>query len=187
MGERHSEFDRDKNDFYVEPSWCVDRLLARYPEITSLHDPCCGRGTIVDAALKRGVIATGADIVDRARGRFPVKDFLSDQKPQCAIVTNPPFKLAEQIVERAMNVVDDWGLIAIIAQAKFLSSQGRFPLFDHPSMEKVIIFSRRPSMPPGEMLEQLGESCRRNGSIDFAWMVWRVGKTAPGAQIEWTL
>jgi hypothetical protein len=187
MGERHSEFDRDADDWYVEPKWCVDRLLDLYPEIRALHDPCCGQGTIVDAALNRGIAASGADIVDRAAGRFPRVDFLSHGRREPSIVTNPPFKLAERIVQHALCHTEEGGIVAVVAQAKFLFSQGRNPIFDTPTMERVIAFSRRPSMPPGKMLAEKGEVCRGGGSIDFVWCVWRVGKVAPGCMMEWTL
>src|SRR5689334_9898169 len=89
MATRHSESVRAARDWYVEPSWCVDSLLdAR--DITVLHDPCCGRGTIVDVALRRGLAATGADIVDRANGRIPVRDFMHDDTLFQNMVTNPP-------------------------------------------------------------------------------------------------
>jgi hypothetical protein len=187
MAERHSEFERETDDHYVEPSWCVERLLDCYPDLSALHDPCCGFGTIVDVALGRGLAASGSDLVDRARGRFPVQDFLTDRSRHVNICVNPPFKIAEQIVRHAITVVHPGGIVAVIAQAKFLASQSRYPIFSAPSMERVIVFSRRPSMPPGKMLAEQGEACRGGGSIDFIWAVWRVGKTTPGAIIEWTL
>lgn len=188
MGERHSEFDRDENDWYVESQDVVHRLLDRVslpPD--GLHDPCCGLGTIVRTAQLRGKAATGADLVDRAGGAFPVRDFLTDHQRYPSIVTNPPFKIAADIVRLAMTLVDPGGLVAVVAQAKFLFSQSRNPMFGSATMERVIVFSRRPSMPPGKMLVEQGEACRGGGSIDFCWCVWRVGKTQPGAEIEWTM
>jgi hypothetical protein len=187
VGERHSEFDRDADDWYIEPEWCVHRLLDRYPDVKALHDPCCGQGTIVDVARSRGVEATGSDLVDRSNGRFPMQDFLCWPGKQSSIVTNPPFKIAERVVSQALMTVISGGVVAIVAQAKFLFSQGRHAIFARPDMERVIAFSRRPSMPPGKMLAELGESCRGGGSIDFVWCVWRVGKTTPGCVMEWTL
>lgn len=185
MGERPSEFERDADDWYVEPAFCVDALLDRYPRLERLHDPCCGKGTIIDVAASRWRQATGADIVDRASGAFPIRDFLSDPTAYANIVTNPPFRIGADIVWHALKTTRDGGIVAVIAQAKFLFSQQRHPLFARPEMERVLIFSRRPSMPPGKVLLEKGESCRGGGSIDFLWCVWRVGKTAPGASIEW--
>lgn len=185
MGERHSEFERDADDWYVEPRDVVERLLDRVP-LDGLHDPCCGCGTIVAVARERGKQATGADLVDRGYG-FPIRDFLTDHVSYPSIVTNPPFKIAADVVRHALNTTMHGGIVAVVAQAKFLYSQARYPLFNCPEFERVIAFSRRPSMPPGKMLEELGEECRGGGSMDYCWAIWRVGKTSPGASIEWTL
>lgn len=191
MGERHSEFARDDDDWYVEPEWVVDRLFDAYPGLELIYDPCCGVGTIIDVAHRRGLLAHGSDIVDHARGRFPVRNFFdvhstpSTRSP--IIVTNPPFKIAPAIVTHALEHVAPSGIVAVIAQAKFLFSQARHELFARPEMERVIVLSKRPSMPPGKMLAQQGEACRGGGSIDFVWCVWRVGKTEPGCVVEWVL
>ena len=54
MGTRRSEYQRDSDDWYVEPDWTVDLLLDALPQIDALHDPCAGRGTVVARALRRG-------------------------------------------------------------------------------------------------------------------------------------
>lgn len=189
MGERHSEHERDVDDFYVDGPECIDALVAFYGDnLSGAHDPCCGMGTIPDRLFtKHGFRATGADLIDRAAGRFPVRDFLADKNTYPSIVSNPPFRMAPKIVEHALMATYNGGLVAVIGQAKFLFSQVRHPLFVRPEMESVIIFSRRPSMPPGKLLMEKGEACRGGGSLDFAWFVWRVGKTAPGCSIDWTL
>ena len=70
-------------------------------------------------------------------------------------------------------------LVAVLAPLKWAASQGRYALFSRPEMERVIVLSRRPSIPPGELLRVRGEAIRKGGSIDFAWYLWRVGKTKP--------
>ena len=187
MVERHSEFVREADDHYVEPAWTVDLLFDRVILPRGLHDPCCGFGTIPEAASARGIAATGSDLIDRANGRFPIQDFLTDQREQPSVVCNPPFKDSAEFVLHGLRVVRPLGVVAVIAQAKFLFSQGRHALFTLTEFERVIIFSRRPSMPPGKMLAELGEACRGGGAMDYCWCIWRVGKMTPGASIEWTL
>ena len=76
MAERHSEYERDEHDWYVEPASIVRDLLRGYPSLhNGMHDPCCGGGTIPETATAMGFDATGADLVDRANGRYRVMDF----------------------------------------------------------------------------------------------------------------
>lgn len=187
--DRSSGYERNANDWYVEPRSCVDALFDAIPRLgdDGIHDPCCGLGTIPDTAIARGWKATGGDIVDRAAGRFRLGDYLHDGAIYPNIVTNPPFLLSVPIIEHALKHTRDGGLIAIVAQAKFLYSQGRYPLFSRPECERVLILSKRPSMPPGELLVAQGEACRGGGSMDYCWVVFRSGKAKPGATIEWLL
>ena len=176
MPQRHSEYRRALHDFYIEPKWAVLALLDRVGFCDGICDPCCGVGTIVDVALDRGLPAVGSDIVDRTHGRFPVLDYLMTDAVAPNVVTNPPFKLAVPIIRHALDHVVDQGRVAVVAPCEFLYLTGAHSLFTRPECEMVIHLSRRPSMPPGDVLNALGEGCRKNGSKDFAWIVFRCGR-----------
>ena len=88
------------------------------------------------------------------------------------------------MADHAIRVTPAGGGVAFLTQLKFLASQRRYPLWAQ--VERVIIYSKRPSMPAGELLMEKGEACRGGGSIDFCWIVWHVGvHTQPS--IEWSL
>lgn len=178
MGERTSEYTRDGDDWYVEPAWCVEALKARIDFSGTIHDPCCGMGTIPQ--IMNG---TGSDLVDRGYG-YPVADFLADHTPREHIVTNPPYGMAQEIIEHALAVAED--KVAALVQTKFLSSQRRYGLFTYRPLKQVLIFSRRPSMPPGKLLQKHGESIRGNGSMDYCWMIWQNGFRGPTG-IDWII
>lgn len=186
---KDSGYQRVADDWYVEDDRTVRTFFAHKGPILDkeFHDPCCGIGTIPRVGAALGYSMTGADLRDRASGRYEVRDFLTDRRTHRNIVTNPPFNLAVPIVRHALAYCSPGGIVAIVAQAKFLFSQERNALFNLPSMERVLILSKRPSMPPGEMLAAQGEACRKGGFHDFCWIIWRIGKTQAGATIEWVL
>jgi hypothetical protein len=126
---------------------------------------------------------SGADLVDRGFG-YPVRDFFSDTRMYDNIVTNPPYAIAQTIIERALDLSRH--KVAALVQTKFLSSQKRHSLFMLRETEKVIMFSRRPSMPPGKMLVEHGEEIRGGGSIDYCWVVWNKEHTG-GCKIVWCM
>ena len=177
MGERPSEFRRDVNDWYIEPSWAVEALRDRVHFDGWVHDPCCGRGTIPSV-----IGGSGSDLVDRGYG-YPVQDYLQDTRVQDNIITNPPYGIGQKIIEHALAHTKR--RVAALMQLRFLATQARNPLFSRQSMEHVIIFSRRPSMPPGKMLQEHGEKIRGGGSIEFCWMVWNNEHTGSKPTIEW--
>lgn len=185
MATRHSKYARPVNDWYVEPAWTLGMFLDRAPWFPVFHDPCAGVGTIVDKAVARGLQATGADIVDRAGGRFPVRDYLTDTTIYPNVVCNPPYSKAEEIIRHAFNHVTD--RIAVLVPLRFLASQGRYALYaQRRECEMVLILSKRPSIPTGTFLQEHGEKKRKNGSDDFAWIVFKVGgRSTPYAAIDW--
>jgi hypothetical protein len=75
--------------------------------------------------------------------------------------------------------------VAVLAPLKWAASQSRYALFSSPEMERMIMLSRRPSIPPGTLLQAKGEGTRKGGSIDFAWYLWRVGTAHAGALVGW--
>lgn len=188
MGERNSEYVRDEHDWYVEPEWCIGALLLHEKFVGGVHDPCCGMGTIpyivnaFCASLANMNPATGADLVDRGYG-YPQRDFLKDKTTYDNIITNPPYKIAATVIDHALKHVR--GKVAALVQLKFLAAQRRYGLFNHSHMSAVYIFSRRPSMPPGEMLRKEGEGCRGGGSIDYCWCVWDRANPPVPPTIRW--
>ncbi len=185
MGIRNSGFARADGDFYSEPAWTVAVLLHHVPMCGPLHDPCCGIGTVVDTAIIEGFQATGADIVDRAGGRFPTRDFLQDETIYTNLVFNPPYRLTPDFVHHALAHVAHGGHVAALVPLGFLASQRRYPLFNRPEFALALVLSRRPSLPPGDLLKQCGESIRHSGSIDYAWVAWQRGRVASYTEIRW--
>ena len=60
-------FDRDDDDFYVEPAWCSARLFAVETFTGPIWDPAAGLGTIPRAARAAGLSNLASDIADEPR------------------------------------------------------------------------------------------------------------------------
>src|SRR4051812_15473846 len=111
MAEGRSTYARAEHDWYVEPAWAVELLLDSTKVFeTGAYDPAAGRGTIPDVLEARGArLYGGTDLVDRAAGRFRLRDFL--KQPEVTrplwpnILVNPPFNLAVPFIERALQEV----------------------------------------------------------------------------------
>ncbi|MDQ2762683.1 MAG: hypothetical protein M3Y22_04090 [Pseudomonadota bacterium] len=177
-----TDFERAANDWYVEPRWCVEALADVMPLVDGSYvwDPCCGGGTIpsvfADRLGQHRVIAT--DIVNRGYLHFAEEwDAIKFGTPASVmpgmrvnIVTNPPFKLAERIVRRALALADH--RVAILQGLQFLASAGRHALFTEFPPSEVLILSRRPSMPPGHLIAEMGDKAFKGGVTDFCWIIW---------------
>jgi len=159
-------FERHANDWYVEPSWCVERLIDWEGFHDGIHDPAAGIGAIVKAAHKKGLRATGADIVDRGAG-FPVQDFLTCSiEKHNSIVTNPPYTLFREFTERALQLARHKVMI-LIPVARLNTARW---LQDHPCLFNILLITPRPSIPPGEVILR-GEK-PGGGKTDYCWLVF---------------
>jgi len=176
---RSSGFERNGNDWYVEPPRAVTALLDVEPFSGSIHDPACGGGNIPKVAASRGYVATGSDIVDRGFGDG-VQDFLADSRNYDNIVSNPPFGIATEFTLHALALVKPFGKVAILQRLAWLEGRNRHAsLFSAGCLHHVWVFSNRISMPPG------GQSVTaKNGSVAFAWFVFQKERSG-GTRLGW--
>lgn len=175
VGKKTSKFDRDADDWYVEPSWTVELLLKAIRFHGSIWDPACGMGTIPKACIEAGhESVTGTDLVDRGYGTGG-QNFLKFNagyvQPADNIITNPPYKHSEQFIRQAGKFTRDKA--AFLVPVKFLNSNARYGLFTELPIWRVCILSSRPSMLPGERL-MAGEK-PGGGAIDYCWIVFKRG------------
>src|ERR1700716_2494303 len=95
------------DDCYSTPAVAVEALLRHEQLPHRLWEPACGPGNIVKVLRAAGHEVIGSDLVDYGDPtHFYGRDFLMEQKAPdgCeAIITNPPYKLAEEFVAKALE------------------------------------------------------------------------------------
>lgn len=85
--------------------------------------------------------------------------------PWDAIITNPPFSLAEPFIRTALARVAPGGVVLMLVRMTFLGSLGRLPLWqEHPPAELAVIVPR-PSFVGGG-----------SDTNDYAFVVWAPGR-----------
>lgn len=167
-----------EREWYKEPRWSVDALLDAERFIGDVFDPCCGSGTVPDACLDRGIRAYASDIVDRADGRFHVADFF-DGVPEIDsvgnVVSNPPFSMLLPFIDRGLIIARH--KVVVLARLAFLETPGRKAFFLSRPLARVLVFSKRVSMPPaGRGIAEKG------GTVAFAWFVFDKTHRGPNGQ-----
>ena len=87
----------------------------------------------------------GIDIVDRGYPDTIVHDFLTYEtnKKFNNIITNPPFFLAKEFVEKGMKLLSDNGKMAMFLKIQFLESEKRRDLFKKYPPKYIYVFSKR--------------------------------------------
>jgi len=108
----HANHEREKNDYYATDPAAVAPLLAELPELRSglIWEPACGEGHLAKEIHRLGASVYSTDLIDRGFGQGGV-DFLMERHDTNHtyqhIVTNPPFKRAQEFVEHSLELLTD--------------------------------------------------------------------------------
>jgi hypothetical protein len=164
--QRHPHAERGF-DLYETPDVAVEALLRVEKVPQRVWEPAAGKGAIVRVLRDRGHEVIASDVLDYGGLDF-VGDFLAQQNmpPGCeAIITNPPFKIAEPFVAHALELAP---LVILLLRLAFLESERRCGILEGRGLARVHIFRKRLPM----MHRDGWEGRKANSGMGFAWYTW---------------
>jgi hypothetical protein len=149
MGRHEAYSEENSLDFYPTPAPFTNVLLDFYGSRIhgSIWEPACGDGTMSKAMIARGHSVYSSDLMDHGYGVTPV-DFLTTGSPKGtkSIITNGPFKLAQDFVFRAWGAMEreEVDFFAILLAAHWFGSEQRYnTIFTNRKPQQLIIISNR--------------------------------------------
>ncbi len=167
----HGKEDREENDFYATDPKAVDILLSPnegnlvFPT-KELLEPSAGKGHLAERLKSYGYNVTAYDLIDR--GYCPTKNFFDIDKWEGSIITNPPYKYAEEFIRHALEIIPDGQYVAMFLKLTFLESKGRKKLFqDYPLKTLYVSCSRIGCMKNAELTDEIPGS-----AVAYGWYVW---------------
>ena len=118
------------------------------------------------------------DSYRRGYNNTEVIDFLKVNKEDIRysvprdIITNPPYNLAKEFVEHALDISEDGIKVAMFLKLTFLESEKRRGLFNKYPPKVIYVFTNR-------------VDCWKNGikpkkaakAVCYAWFIWEKGYT----------
>lgn len=161
---------REQYDFYATPPKAVELLLDKECFSRRIWEPACGEGHISKVLTARGYDVTSTDLIDRGYGRGGVDFLMVSDSFDGDIVTNPPFRFAQQFVEHSLDTITAGHKVAMYMRVQFLESESRRELFECDPPARVYVAHGR-------------FGCARNGEWEkqsssammFAWFIWEKG------------
>ena len=128
---RHSLADR-KNDLYETPPCATRALIPFLDPAEAIWEPACGPGAIVRELRDAGFVVYPTDLVDYGPDGVGIGgiDFLMERPTQLmpsVIVTNPPFKLADEFTRHALTLAST---VWIFQRLNWLEGVKRADLMD---------------------------------------------------------
>lgn len=175
----------DSLDDFPTPPWATralcEWLTGRGHDLKSqlAREPAANRGHMVRPLNEAfgGVMA--ADVHDYGAG-FEVRDYLFGPLDHFSrtdwTITNPPFRLAEQFIERALAL----SLVgcAMLVRSAFLEGVGRYErIFAERPPTSILQFSERVVMHKGRLAPE------GSTATAYCWVVWEHDATQ--TSLEW--
>lgn len=165
--------DRQRDDFYRTPARATIALLSVERFEGPIWECACGDGAISEVLKSAGHETVDTDLVDRGYGRARIDFLMETTLIAPNIVTNPPFKLADEFVRHALDL--GARKVAIFQRTAFLSGTRRYQtLYRLNPPARVWQFSSRLTLWRGDAAPPLN-----GGTVDYAWFVWDCGTKLP--------
>lgn len=168
--------ERVSNDYYATPTESVESLINVENIKGKVLEPCVGGGHIAKTLENSYTQITGVDIVDRGFPNVIICDFLKYTTEELYdwVVTNPPYKLAQEFIEKSLDLVKDNGKVAMFLKIQFLEGVKRKAFFEQHPPKIIYVFSKRQNpLRNGKPLDEKGN--KWNTTMCFAWYVWEKG------------
>jgi hypothetical protein len=159
-------------DDFPTPPWAtralIEHVIASKESLSSMTclEPACGRGHMVVALAEYFRKVASSDVFDYGFGQ--VADFLKSKLAADSVdwvITNPPFRLGEDFIKRAMNIARRG--VAMLTRTVFIESVGRYERVFKPNPpSRFAQFTERVPMVKGRIDK------KASTATGYAWLVW---------------
>lgn len=132
---------RAENDFYATHPDSTKALLAIEPIEYPVWEPACGQGHISKLLLSDKGDVCATDLIDRGCGTGGI-DFLSTKWSYTypTIITNPPFNLFQEFVEKALQVATK--KVIMFGKLQALEGQKRATFLEKTPLRTIYVFKK---------------------------------------------
>ncbi|GJL96101.1 MAG: hypothetical protein DHS20C05_25060 [Hyphococcus sp.] len=171
-------------DNFPTPPWATRALIEHVIGAGSVKgksclEPACGSGHMAAPLSEYFGAVHGSDIYDYGYG--DVCDFLTypyEANDYDWVITNPPFRSAEEFTQRALTIAKDG--VAILARTLFIESVGRYQkLFKETPPTIFAQFTERVPMVKGRL------DRKASTATGYAWLVWQKSALKAGSRLNW--
>lgn len=176
---------RDSPDDFPTPPWATRALIEHVLDdkgtlaAQTCLEPACGAGHMVRVLREYFAQVDYADAYDYGYGQ--IRDFLSHPTGLNSVdwvITNPPFRLSEEFVARAIKIARIG--VAILARTVFIESVGRYRnIFERTPPTKFAQFAERVPMVKGRL------DRKATTATGYAWLVWEKGHPDSEPRLMW--
>ena len=182
INKAHTTKGRETDDFYATDPEALERLIGMchgwlYDMLSiarerGIWECACGNGNLAECLKKYFGDVHATDLKDRGYG-IPYIDFLHVPiSGYPVILTNPPYSLATEFIEHALDILPDGGVYIALMNITYLCGQKRYEtIYSKGTLREVYLFKKRIECWRNNDRETYGGK----SMVDFAWYVFQKG------------
>ena len=175
----HTDTEREANDYYATEPRATELLLEVEEFSPYIWEPACGEKHMSNVLTAHGYNVRNSDIFTRGQTDIEIIDFLKATRLEVDrprdIITNPPYKYAQEFVEKALELVENGGKVAMFLKLTFLEGKKRKELFKKYPPKALYVSSSRLQCAKNGEFEKCGKGAVT--AIAYGWFVWQKGYT----------
>jgi len=170
---------RVENDYYATNPDSIKALLKVEEIIYPAWECACGEGHIAKHLILQNDNVYASDLINRGYGDTqdflaPLKDDYKSFKKINTIITNPPFALFQEFVERALNIAGK--KVIMFGKLQALEGVRRATYLETTPLKTVYVFKKRQQpLRNGSNIDPLTGKKMASSTMAFAWFVWEKG------------
>ena len=171
-----AKWARKPADLYPTPEDCTYSLLPYIEDLVPVGsrvlEPACADGQMVRPLEEFGYIVDGYDLRPEVLCGTGGVDFLDrengvfDDVEYDAVFTNPPFTIAAQFIERALEIAP---VVVMLVKAQYWNTNNRKKLFRGSGYSRELNLTWRPAF--------LEKERGKSPLMDCMWVVFERGRT----------
>jgi len=168
---------REDNDFYATNPKALKLFLQSLKKdniILNKHiwECACGKGHLSEELKKQKYKVFSSDLINRGYGDTPLDFTKTNLKHYGDILTNPPFKLAEEFIEKGMSLINKGNKLILFLKIQFIEGQKRRELFRKYNIKFIYAHSSRQQCSMNADFKNLKATTQF-----YAWYIFEKGYT----------
>jgi hypothetical protein len=165
----HSDHEREENDYYATEPKAMELLLEQ-ESFSNVWECACGAGHLANILKEKLILGKATDLIERGYGQGKVDFLLESDNWDGDIITNPPYKYAQQFVEQSLKIIPDGRKVAMFLKLTFLEGKERKKMFSKYPPKTIYVSSSRLKCALNGEFDKTGSS-----AAAYAWFVWVKG------------
>lgn len=178
----HTAENRDEFDFYATDPSAAKMLLEIETISKNIWECSCGEGHLSKVFEDAGYNVKSTDLIDRGYGQGGVDFLTQTEKFDGDIITNPPYSVAKEFVEKAMELVEDGSKVIMFLKVQFLEGKARKKLFEKYPPKMVHVSSSRITCAKNADFKGMKDG--GGSAVAYCWYVWEKGYTGT-TELKW--